>query len=312
MPPLGSVSFEPSTPTAFPSVSPEPSPAPHRKKGRDRDYSFDGAAETSLIVIFVLAVVLPLLYSFWYVCLMRYPLPDMGGKWASEWYDARRGQTYGIAIVATLLNLMALIVAVLAAADDEATLQNFGLAIIKSKHEALYVGLLGFAYTRRDKARAYYAFEDRLPDDDAVDYDYHWLAHCESFGKATYGMLIPAAIVKLLGVFVVYKRAYAAHDRAFYRFLGTVVEFACFLMLLGTIVEFYSTCYRAMPNAGTEIFFPDPDQGADDGFDEKKLQVVAPYVCSILILVAAFASLLVSWIHFRTPCWGSELVVPEY
>ena len=90
---------------------------------------------------------------------------------------------------------------------------------------------------------------------------------------------------------------------------GSVVEFACFLALLGTTTQFYATCWRYLPERDDDVIFPDADLDVP-GDRTDRVQRVLPQAASITICVAGFASLLVSFLHHRTPCWNSEL--PAY
>ena len=120
--------------------------------------------------------------------------------------------------------------------------------------ENTIVGLNG--YVHKDKGRGtgtFYAWDQSLPNEETTFYDYPWLESCERNGTATYGLLIPIILVKILAAFVVYRRAYAEHDTWRAKVAGVAVEAGCFVALLGITIEFYATCWRALPNRGTRI-----------------------------------------------------------
>jgi len=170
-----------------------------------------------------------------------------------------------------------------------------------------------------------------------VDYDYEFQDECKRFGRSAFSLILPAGLLKFLAVFCAYKRVYVTDDspewRAGsrpgraprttamaarretprYRALGTLLEFGCFCAMLGETVQFYSSCYRALPNRGSRFYFPDPKYEDDKGeFQEFHISLVAPYVAVICISLSAILSLVVSWVHFRTPCWESEVADPEW
>ena len=112
-----------------------------------------------------------------------------------------------------------------------------------------------------------------------------------------------SGVFYILAAFVVYRRAYAEHDTWRAKVAGVAVEAGCFVALLGITIEFYATCWRALPNRGQRMVFPGEPE--DD-----KVQEVWVNVASVGICLAGLMSLVMSYLHFRTPCWNSEL--PEY
>jgi hypothetical protein len=74
-------------------------------------------------------------------------------------------------------------------------------------------------------------------------------------------------------------------------------------------LKFYTSCYRALPNAGSPYIFP--GGWPEDDPAEIKIKVVAPYVASISICLAGVLSLAVAYVHLRTPCWDSEMQASE-
>ena len=170
--------------------------------------------------------------------------------------------------------------------------------------ETAIVGLNGFVHKEPGRGTGtFYAWDQSLPNEETTFYDYPWLESCERNGTATYGLLIPIILVKILAAFVVYRRAYAEHDTWRAKVAGVAVEAGCFVALLGITLEFYATCWRALPNRGQRMVFPGEPE-------EDKVQEVWVNVASVGICLAGLMSLVMSYLHFRTPCWNSEL--PEY
>ncbi|KAH8058942.1 hypothetical protein JL722_5485 [Aureococcus anophagefferens] len=193
---------------------------------------------------------------------------------ATPWYDDRRGQTYGVILFCTIVNFIALFAALMAGDDDPEVVKDFNLAVIQASSGEIRVGAAAA-----------------------------WLESCKRNGTATYGLLIPIILVKILAAFVVYRRAYAEHDTWRAKVAGVAVEAGCFVALLGITIEFYATCWRALPNRGKRMVFPGQP-------NEDKVQEVWVNVASVGICLAGLMSLVMSYLHFRTPCWNSEL--PEY
>ncbi|KAH8044690.1 hypothetical protein JL722_14591 [Aureococcus anophagefferens] len=208
---------------------------------------------------------------------------------ATPWYDDRRGQTYGVILFCTIVNFIALFAALMAGDDDPEVVKDFNLAVIQASArsvgdaasalfraigtETAIAGLNGFVHKKPGGEGDFYAWDESLPNEETTFYDYPWLESCKRNGTATYGLLIPIILVKILAAFVVYRRAYAEHDTWRAKVAGVAVEAGCF------------------PN-------------------EDKVQEVRVNVASVGICLAGLMSLVMSYLHFRTPCWNSEL--PEY
>merc|ERR1712129_192017 len=76
------------------------------------------------------------------------------------------------------------------------------------------------------------------------------------WGKAAFWLLVPAGLIKLVSMLCLYKRTYATADTPGWRWLGVFTEFACFCALLGVTIQFYSGCWRYLPNDGSRMHFP--------------------------------------------------------
>jgi len=322
--------------SAAPTVTPAPSPAPTMskaptlslaptsiptamptKKDRDRTYILAIWVQAVLSVGFFFFICCPCLYCFQRVFIKGHSMPDLGGVYASEWYDEHRGEVYLFAALVSIFNFASLYFASMAGADDEKSLKAFGLATIVGKKDTLYLGLFGYAHFHEGKPDGYYEFNQRLPNEGLgpgkVDYDYEFEDECKRFGRSAFSLILPAGLLKFIAVFCAYKRVYVTDDSPEYRALGTILEFGCFCAMLGETVQFYSSCFRALPNRGSRFYFPDPKFEDDKGeFQEFHISLVSPYVAVICISLSALLSLAVSWVHFRTPCWESEVADPEW
>ena len=301
----GSATGAPTTGTGAPTSTRAPT---SEDEDDDPKHDLPLWAKVAAGSLFAVCVCLPCWCYCWHVAYKGRRMPDLGGIGTSTWYDDHRGQTYCVILVATLINFLALSFTLLAADDDPEVVKSFNFAKIRASSGSILVGLLGYAYVEGSaenaKAEGYYKFAETKK-----EWDYDWRESCEDYGKATYGLLIPMAMLKLLAAFVVYRRAFATHDTPAYKLAGSVVEFACFLALLGTTTQFYATCWRYLPERDDDVIFPDADLDVP-GDRTDRVQRVLPQAASITICVAGFASLLVSFLHHRTPCWNSEL--PAY
>ncbi|KAH8048639.1 hypothetical protein JL721_11885 [Aureococcus anophagefferens] len=194
--------------------------------------------------------------------------------------------------------------------DDPEVVKDFNLAVIQASSgdppatrrpalfraigtETAIAGLNGFVHKNRGEGD-FYAWDESLPSEETAfsttrgsQGSKGWLESCKRNGTATYGLLIPIILVKILAAFVVYRRAYAEHDTWRAKVAGVAVEAGCFVALLGITIEFYATCWRALPNRGKRMVFPGQP-------NEDKVQEVWVNVASVGICLAGLMSLVMS------------------
>ncbi|KAJ8607020.1 hypothetical protein CTAYLR_006257 [Chrysophaeum taylorii] len=267
-----------------------------------------GTVAVALIGLAIAVVLFIPVAKFIRVNCSKHP-PDLGALGSSAKYDECRGQSYGFIFFATVFNATALVAAVLAASEDVDVVAEFAVAYVYTKKGDLAVGLLGYVFVDSDdNPQEFYAFDDSLPRDDEIDYDYDWRGDCDDAGAAAYGMLVPIILVKLLSCFLVYKRVDPAADAACYKWLAVVVDAAGAVLILAMLLDFSMSCLSKLPSKGDSIFLPvDDDATLIDDISTRDVSRSLPFVCFYLLIFAGILNILTAFIHLRIPTWGAEL-----
>jgi len=242
--------------------------------------------------------------------------PDLGAV-GTTYYDERRGLFFGTIAAATIFNFVALIFAYWASTDDAKMVQVFGFARIQftSRTNFCVVGLKGYVLTAPEVGTKFIPFDDSYGDGYK---DYGWTNKCDRSGKAAMGILPFAFALKIVGALIIWRRIYTAHDNAAVKFAGVMVEATSALVLFAVLLDFSLECLTDLPTNKMTILDDEYDKAtyapafAGQAGEATPIAFVVPYTSFFCTILAGAASLFVSWVHLRTPCWGAELKDPDW